>query len=206
METDPLLRMKSRKSERPSAEGQRPLEEGEVRAIRAANPVGSRGRLIFELELGTALRRSDVARVSADALRDGRITMKTRKTGADIIVAPTQAMIEAFNAYESACAAVGKPLGRLPLAGRCDKPLGERSISAEIEEVFKRAGQPDELRSHALRYTAAVRMVERGYTYGEIAKVCGHQMAAMTKKYCDKARRAPLRARDFDRIDASTIA
>src|SRR5690606_26866819 len=49
--------------------------------------------------------------------------------------------------------------------------------------------------NHAMRYTAAVRLLELGFAYEDVAEHLGHSTARMARTYCQKRRAAELRAR-----------
>jgi integrase len=70
-----------------------------------------------------------------------------------------------------------------------------------MREAFEKAKFGESQRTHALRYTACVRLFEAGYTYEQVAEAAGHSMAQMAKSYCDKKRNAPQRAALIDAID-----
>lgn len=200
LQLNPFHGMEGRR--RRNEEGQAPLSEDDIATFRRANPPGTRARLAFEIGLGSAARLLDITRVPAAAMRSGTIAMKTSKTGAVIVFSVTNQMRAAFVAWEAACAHEGAPLGRWALGGQKDAPLHKRTLSKSMEEAFTVAGFDPETRTHALRYTAAIRLLESGHDYEEIAEHCGHSMAAMAKKYCAKRRRGAQRALVMDDFDA----
>jgi len=200
LQQNPFHGMEGRR--RRNEEGQAPLSEDDIATFRRANPPGTRARLAFEIGLGSAARILDITRVPAAAMRSGTISMKTSKTGAVIVFSVTNQMRAAFAAWEAACAAAGAPLGRWVFAGKKDQPLHKRTLSKAMEEAFAVAGFDIGTRTHALRYSSAIRLLESGRDYDEIAEHCGHSMAAMAKKYCAKRRRGARRAAVMDDFDA----
>lgn len=72
-----------------------------------------------------------------------------------------------------------------------------------MELAFTAAGFEKSQRTHALRYTAAIRLFELGtFTYDDIAEVTGHAMADMAQKYCRKKRNAQARIGTINGFDS----
>ena len=59
--------------------------------------------------------------------------------------------------------------------------------------------------AHAMRYTAAVRLLELGFAYEDVAGHLGHSTARMARTYCQKRRAAELRARLLNEVDAAML-
>ncbi|TNC52078.1 hypothetical protein FHG66_04630 [Rubellimicrobium rubrum] len=84
--------------------------------------------------------------------------------------------------------------------------VSKRTVSPDMEEAFDRAGFDKNQRIHALRYTAATRLLETGFPYHSIQELTGHRMAEMAKKCTERKHQAPVVAQTFDRLDAMTSA
>jgi integrase len=181
--------------------GQAPLLEAEIARFREKNPIGTRARLAFEICLATALRISDIVKVTRDQLREMLIATVSQKTSVLTVALPTAELRAAFDAWEEACRRQEVDLGIYALGTTDGRPLHKRTISGDLEEAYKAAGFPDAKRTHALRYTAATRLFEAGYNYSDIAEVTGHLMAEMARKYCQKKRRSEGVREQFDPFD-----
>lgn len=186
-------------------EGQIPLSEAEIARFRDAEPYGTRARLGFEIMLGSACRIDDGTHVETDALRGDVVSIVSGKTGALTVSLSTDHLKAAFDAWDAVNLAKGTPLGRYALGGRNGKPLNRRTLTADMETAYTRAGFPPEKRTHALRYTAATRLLEAGFGIEDIQEVTGHAMAAMAWKYCRKKRAASRTAAVFNRFDRAQV-
>jgi hypothetical protein len=160
-----------------------PLSEPAIARFRAANPYGSRARLVFELGLSTALRREDLARVPAEDVEAGELPLRTGKTGTPVIAAVTEHLILAMRAFRAGHPEHAEAFYALGAQGN-GRPVHKRTISREFEAAAKRSGLTEHERIHALRYTAATRLFELGIHYDDIAKLTGHAMASMVRHYC----------------------
>jgi site-specific recombinase XerD len=187
--TNPLLRVqKIRRRGRQEAGVRMPLSEPAIKRFRQANPYGSRARLTFELGLTTALRREDLARIPAEDIEAGEITLRTGKSGIPMIARATEDLVLAFRAFRERHpehAGAFYALG----AQKDGKPITKRRISADFEAAAKRAAFSPHERLHALRYTAATRLCELGLHYEDIAEVTGHAMASMARHYCRRRKK-----------------
>jgi integrase len=166
-----------------------PLSEPAIKRFRQANPYGSRARLIFELALTTALRRADLARVPAEDIEAGEITLRTGKSGIPVTARATEHLVLALRAFREnhpEQAGLFYALG----AQKTGEPIHKRTISADFEAAAKLAKFSAHERLHALRYTAATRLCELGLHYEDIAGVTGHAMASMARHYCRRRKEA----------------
>lgn len=182
--------------------GQTPYTEAQIIKFRAANPHGTRARLTFEICLATAFRLSDAARVRVDQIREKLIALHSTKTDMLVCAVPTDELMRAFDAWEAASRAAGVELGVYALGGTNGKPLNRRTVTADMEAAFIASGFDEDQRTHALRYTAAIRLFELGtFSYEDIAEVTGHAMASMARKYCAKKRNAQARVGHINGFD-----
>jgi integrase len=70
----------------------------DVIAFRAKHDIGTKPRLAMEFMLLTGLRRGDMATVGRQHIRDGVLTLKTRKTGAVVTIGLPQYLIDMIEA------------------------------------------------------------------------------------------------------------
>jgi integrase len=181
--------------------GQAPLLEAEIARFRDKNPIGTPARLAFEICLATALRISDIVKVTRDQLREMLIATVSQKTGILTVAMPTAELRAAFEAWERVCRDCDVDIGIYALGTTDGRPLHKRTVSGDLETAYVAAGFGAKQRTHALRYTAATRLFEAGYHYDDIAEVTGHAMAEMAKHYCKKRRRSEEVRRQFDSFD-----
>jgi integrase len=186
--------------------GQTPLLEAEIARFREKNPIGTRARLAFEICLATALRISDIVKVTRDQLGEMLIATISKKTGVLTVALPTAELRAAFDAWEKVCREQDVDLGIYALGTTNGEPLHKRTISEDLEAAYVSAEFQKKQRTHALRYTAATRLFEAGYSFDDIAEVTGHKMAEMAKKYCKKRRRGEDVRREFDSFDQNQCA
>jgi integrase len=67
-------------------DGWHPWSEQEISTYEAKHPIGSQARLAMALALYTAQRRSDVARMGRQHLRDGVLSVRQQKTGTALAI------------------------------------------------------------------------------------------------------------------------
>jgi integrase len=196
--SNPLMRTdKPRKRQQ---EGQKPFTEPEIARYRKRHPSGSRERLGFEIGLATAFRREDICRVKGEDILAGLIPLLTSKAGVLVLAPVTRHLLAAYLAFlDRHPAAAGS---RYALGCQKDgRPIHKRTLSGFMKAAFEAAGFDRGQRIHALRYTAAVRLFERNFSFGDIAEQTGHRMAIMAQKYCEKRRGAHRRELVFEGFD-----
>jgi site-specific recombinase XerD len=205
---NPLHRKDIGERRRKSEVGQRPYEEHEIRAFRKANPRGTRARLAFEMDLCTGLRIEDLPTVAREQLLAGQISIITRKSRSHVVLPVSREAIAALHAFENTRrqhVEAGFTPSRYALCTLAGKRIGKRRISGELRDAYIAAGFEESQRTHALRYTAAVRLFELGLHYHDIAEIVGHATAEMAKKYTEKKRKVPLLRRQIDAIDENDL-
>lgn len=206
---NPLFGPSQGDKRRRSEVGQRPYEEHEIATFRLKNPLGSRARLAFELDLSTGLRMEDLPAVPREAVLSGSIAIITKKNRVLVVAPVTEMARAALLAWEDTrrtnLGADFEP-SRYALCTLAGQKIGKRRISDELSKAYVRAGFDDGQRTHALRYTAAARLFELGFHFDDIAELIGHAGAEMTRKYLIKKRRARLVKPLLDAIGPSAIA
>jgi integrase len=99
-------------------------------------------------------------------------------------------MREAWLAWEETRKAAGKGDSRYAVCSLDGSSLHKSTLSHDMCVAYKRAGFPKGQRTHALRYTACIRLFEAGFSFADIAEHTGHRMASMAAEYCRKRRNA----------------
>lgn len=185
-------------------EGQRPYEEHEILRFRSKTTPGTRARLSFELGLCTGLRIEDMTTVRRDQVIAGKISIVTSKSGSLVVLSVSKQLRGALVAYEEQCrrdwVETWRP-GKTAISRFDGNKLCARTLSRELREAYVFAGFEEGQRTHALRYTAAVRLLEQGLYYPDIADIVGHRTADMARKYCAKSRQARKLGPIIDTID-----
>ncbi|MEA5159818.1 site-specific integrase [Cereibacter johrii] len=203
---NPLFGRTVGEKRRRSEVGQRPYEEHEIGAFRDANPLGSRARLSFELALSTGFRIEDLPEVPRESVSAGQVTIITRKSGS-LVVAPiteiARAALLAFEDTRRAHMGAAFEPSRYAVSTLDGGKIAKRRLSGELRDAYIAAGFEEGQRTHALRYTAAVRLFELGFHFDDIADLVGHAGADMTRQYLVKKRKAKLVGRLLDAIDPS---
>jgi integrase len=72
--------------------------DDEIATYRAYHAIGTRPRLAFELLLETAQRRSDVVCLGPQHLRHGKLRLRQKKTGAQVVIPVTADLQAALDA------------------------------------------------------------------------------------------------------------
>lgn len=185
----------------PQGDGQRPMEEGEIGEFRKRHVYGTDERLGFEIGLATGLRISDIARVPARQLDEGVIVIRTSKTGETLRAPVTAELRRAWTATVAARSAEGAGPSAWAFPGRDGAAAHPDTLKRRMLEAFRMAGFDAEVRNHAMRYTAAVRLAEAGFSITEVAEFTTHRMATTAFKYIAKKRASARSAAIFDRLD-----
>jgi site-specific recombinase XerD len=206
IEVNPAFGMlkRRRKTVKNRARGQRPLEEHEIADVRQANPIGTRRRAVFESLLATGFRRGDSQKVPIGVADQPVIALFTNKTGQLVVGPVTKQMRDAAQAWVNTRAATTLPPSKFLLASETGQAITDRTVSSDIADLFAAAKMPGRT-VHCLRYTAAVRLLEAGFAYDDVAEHLGHDRARMARQYCSKRRAAQVRGRVLDSIDAETV-
>lgn len=201
IEANPFLRMQNQRVRRQKESGQRPYTEAEIARFRQANPLGSRERLAFEIALVTALRIEDIVNVPAADMLAETIPIRVKKTGEIISVAVGRQMRDAWLAWEETRKKAGGGASRYAVCSIDGSSLNKCTLSHEMLDAYKRAEFDEGQRTHALRYTACIRLLEAGYAFGDIAEHTGHRMASMAAEYCRKRRNAVERGMSLGAVE-----
>lgn len=183
---NPAKRIKSAKNIKP-AEVVPYTPDELTRIISACDGIGKaqyerkRARAMVLLLNNTALRVSDVATLARDRVRDGRILLRTKKTG-DTVYLPvwpeTQTALDALPAPRGA--------GNEPRCFFWNEASSRRAavgvVSKTLAAVFKRSKVPN-AHAHRFRHTLATRLLGMGATEQEAADILGNSPEIVRKHY-----------------------
>jgi integrase len=158
--------------------------EDEIARYESHWPVGSKPRLAFAMMLYTAQRRSDVIGLGPQHIRNGILSLRQQKTGAEleIPVHPELAHIIAG----SECGHLAFLTTEAGAAYTTGGGLGNR-----MREWCDAAGLPD-CSSHGLRKAACRRLAEAGCSAHEIMAISGHKTLAEAQRYTAAANKTKL--------------
>ncbi len=186
-EADPTQGIKLRT---PKSEGIYTWNEQDIAAYEAAHAVGTKARLALALGLYTGQRRGDVLRMGRQHVRDGILSVKQQKTGAELRIPvhpDLRAIIDAT------------PGDHLTfLTTRTGKPYVGDNFSEQFRVWCKAAGLSEECSFHGLRKAACRRLAEAGCSVNEIAAVSGHATLREIQRY--------TKAVDQERMARSAMA
>lgn len=158
--------------------------EEEIAAYRAKHELGTMARLVLELALNTAARRCNVATLTRDDVKDGRITVAHAKDNEETSVpmlATTRAALEALPAA---------PIKHL-VTTTYGKPFSVAGLGNKMREWCDDAGLKH-CSMHGLRKATSRRIAESEGTDAMGQAVTGHKKSETFQKYREKANRAAL--------------
>jgi integrase len=169
---DPTRDVKKIKSTRKG--GHHSWTEEEIAQFEERHPIGTRPRLALALLLYSGQRKSDVARMGPQHIRNGVLKVTQLKTGAelDIPVHPTLASIIAASA-SGHLAFVVTQFGRPFTADSFGNWFRQQCDMANLHHCS----------AHGLRKAAARRLAEAGCSEHEIAAITGHASLAEVRRY-----------------------
>lgn len=164
----------------------------EVARYQARWPVGTRERLALDLALFTGLRRSDLAVVGRQHVRDGVISIKTEKTGAWVHV-------PVFTALQASIDAT--PTGDLAfLTTTRGRPFeSAASLGNWFRDACVEAGVPGRL--HGLRKAGATIAADAGATVHQLMSMFGWAKMEEAELYTRAAEKKRLAAVAAEQIE-----
>lgn len=161
-----------------------PWSEEDIAAYRAKHKIGTMARLTLELALNTAARRCNVAILTRDDIRDGRITVahaKDNNTATVPLLATTKAALDALPVA---------PIKHLVVT-QFGKPFSVAGLGNRMRKWCDEAGLKDRS-MHGLRKAVSRRIAESGGTDAEGQAITGHKKAATFANYRASANRQAL--------------
>jgi integrase len=175
-----------------SDEGWHPWTEEQIATYEVKQPVGSQARLALALALYTAQRRSDVARMGRQHVRNGVIDVRQQKTGTKLAIPlhPTlQAILDAT------------PSAHLTfLVAQHGKPFTPGGLTQRFKLWCREAGLR-QCSMHGLRKAACRRLAEAGCTAHEIMAISGHKTLSEVERYTKDADQRRMAERAIARTE-----
>lgn len=158
--------------------------DAEMAQYRAHHQLGTMARLTLELAFNTAARKCNVAALTREDIRDGRIHVAHVKGNHDTSVpmlATTKAALDALPAA---------PLRHLVVT-TFGKPFTVNGLGNKMRQWCDDAGLPH-CSMHGIRKATSRQLAERGSTDAEGQAVTGHKKAETFARYRARANRTAL--------------
>jgi integrase len=170
--SDPTLGIKIRL---PKSDGHHTWSEDEIAIYEAKHAIGTKARLALALALYTAQRRSDIIRMGRQHIRDGLLSVKQQKTGAQLSI-PVHSELRAIMD--------ATPSDNLTLLTTATgKQYHANDLSIDFAEWRDQAKLPAECTLHGLRKAACRRLAEAGCSAHEIMAISGHKTLKEVERY-----------------------
>jgi integrase len=167
---------------RPQSDGFPPWTEEHVAMYQKRFPIGTRQRVWLDVLLYTGLRRGDAVRLGRQHVSNGLATIKTEKTGTEVMLPILPAL--------AATLAAG-PCGDLSfIVGESGKPLTKESFGNLFRDACREASVPGS--AHGVRKIAATRAANSGATVAELEAIFGWSGGRMASLYTRSADRRRL--------------
>lgn len=176
-----------------SKEGYHTWTDAEIEQFRSYHALGTMARLTLELALNTAARRCNIATLTRDDIRDGRIVVDHAKDNNDAsvrLLATTKAALDALPAA---------PIRHLVVTAT-GRPWSVAGLGNKMRKWCDEAGLKH-CSMHGLRKATSRLLAETGATDAEGQAITGHKKAATFQKYRAKANRAVLADRAFSNLE-----
>jgi integrase len=149
--------------------------EDEIAQFEQRHPIGSMARLALALMLYTALRRSDVVKMTRQHIRNGRVQVRQQKTGTPLII-PMHPDLAAI--LDATPVAITPTLLMTAYA----KPFTVAGFGGWFRNRCDEAGLPH-CSAHGLRKAACRRLAEAGCSANVIASISGHLSLREVERY-----------------------
>jgi integrase len=167
---------------KPKIRGFPPWGEEDVAAYRERWPIGTRQRVWLEVLIGTGLRRGDAVMLGKQHVRDGIATIKTEKTGTEVVIPISPALAELLAAG---------PTGDLHfICNALGKPFTKASFGNAFAEACRKAGIKKS--AHGVRKYKATTAAYKGATEPELDAMFGWTGGRMAAHYTRGASRRRL--------------
>lgn len=175
-----------------SKDGHHTWTDAEIEQYRAHHAPGTMARLALELALNTAARRCNVATLTRDDIRDGRIIVQHAKGNNETSVQMLATTRDALEALPAA------PIRHL-IVTQFGKPFTVPGLGNRMRKWCDEAGLPH-CSMHGLRKAISRILAENGATDAEGQAVTGHKKAATFAHYRAKANRSHLADAAFSNL------
>lgn len=170
----------------------------EIEQYRAAHPLGTMARLTLELALNTAARRCNIASLTRNSIREGRIITAHAKGNNAASVPMLNSTREALDALPAA------PIKHLVVT-QFGKPFSVGGLGNRARKWCDAAGLPH-CSLHGLRRALSRILAEKGATDAEGMAVTGHKKAAHFAGYRADADRIALADTAMGRLNVQPAA
>lgn len=158
--------------------------EEDIGRYRATHPIGTMARLTLELALNTAARKCNVAGLTREDIRDGRIITQHAKGNNESSVRLLPMTRKALEALPAA------PIKHLVVT-QFGKPFTVNGLGNRMRKWCDEAGLP-QCTMHGLRKAISRRIAESGATDAQGQAVTGHTKPETFQKYRATANRITL--------------
>jgi integrase len=169
--------------------------EDEIGIFEARHPVGTKARLAFTLLLCTGQRRSDVVRMGWQHLRDGLMSVRQQKTGAELQIPILPQLRELLDTTPR-----DNMTFLVTVFGKPFTPAGfgnwfrDRCNEAKLTHCS----------AHGLRKAASRRLAEHGCTVHEVAAITGHASLREVQRYTKGADQKRLAQSAIEKMKKGT--
>lgn len=167
---------------RPRSDGYHTWSVDEVKQFQAKYALGTQQRLAMDIMLYTGLRLSDAISLGPQHIKNGVITIKTKKTGVELTIPVLPPLAESI--------AATKVDGLLFLPAPRGGKRNNITASVWFAGEAKKAGIPGS--AHGLRKAGATIAAENGATAYELMAMYGWSSPQMAEVYTKKANRTKL--------------
>lgn len=172
-------------------------QEAEITRYEEAHPVGTKARLLFDLALYTAQRRSDLAAMGPQHIEQGRIRVRQLKTGKTLLIPIHPRLAESIAATDTGhFAFVAKANG---------SAYTKESLGNWFRNQCRGLGL-DDYSLHGLRKAASRRMAEMGLSNQLIKSITGHVTDSEVARYTRDAEQQKMADLAMQSMASSQIA
>lgn len=173
-------------------EGLHSWTEEEIAQYRRTHALGTMARLTLELALNTAARRCNVAKLTRDDIKDGRIIVDHAKNNEEVSVPMLETTKAALEALPAA------PIKHL-VTTQHGKPFSVAGLGNRMRKWCNEAGLQN-CSMHGLRKAISRRIAESGGTDAEGQAITGHRKAQTFSYYRAAANRSALADRALSNV------
>jgi integrase len=186
VDVDPTAGVKNPK--RPRSGGFAAWADDDVARYYAKWQTGTKERVWIDVLLYTGLRRGDAVLLGRQHVRDGIATIKTGKTGTEVVIPILEPLRQTLEAG---------PTGDMHfIVGDRGNPLTKETFGNMFRAACNAAGVKKS--AHGLRKIAATRAADAGATVAELEAMFGWSGGAMASLYTRTADRRRLALRGWE--------
>lgn len=172
-------------------------QETEIARYEAAHPVGTKARLLFDLALYTAQRRSDLAVMGPQHIEQGRIRVRQLKTNKTLLIPIHPRLAESIAATDTGhFAFVAKRNGNAYTKESLGNWFRDQCTGLNLEDYSL----------HGLRKAASRRMAEVGLSNQLIKSITGHVTDSEVARYTRDAEQQKMADLAIESLASSQIA